>query len=230
VVAGGFAFLAQYPRMDEYHLAWSTPVVLVVGAVALARLHAWLAARWRLGARGRPALAAALLVAPALAALPLPYDRLGQVVLRGDPATGLPAPIPLAPVPGAPALAGVRVPADQAAALADLVAAVRAATAPGEPIFVYPSSPLLYVAAERPNPTRFAHLYPGAATPAEVEQAVAALGAVRVVVVSDGWLTEWGPPGPNAPLEAYLGARFAQVGRFGEYRLLARREAAAEAA
>ena len=48
-------------------------------------------------------------------------------------------------------------------------------TRPGEPIFVYPTAPLLYVLADRPNPTRFAHLYPGAASPSELASVIGTL-------------------------------------------------------
>jgi hypothetical protein len=93
-------------------------------------------------------------------------------------------------------------------------------TAPDEPIFVYPTSPLLYVLAGRSNATRFDHLNPGAATPSEIQQTIAALGNVRLVVISDFWRRVWGPAGANAPLESYVDAHFAEVARYGAYRVL----------
>ena len=100
-----------------------------------------------------------------------------------------------------------------------------ATTAPDEPIFVYPTSPLVYVAADRRNPTRYSHLYPGAASPAELEHLVATLEAeaVRTVVVSDGWLFVWLTPGDNAGLEDYLASTFQDTARFGTYRVLTRK-------
>jgi hypothetical protein len=40
------------------------------------------------------------------------------------------------------------------------------------------------------------------------------------VVISDYWQAAWGPPGPNAPLLAWLDRRFAEVARYGAYRVL----------
>jgi hypothetical protein len=82
----------------------------------------------------------------------------------------------------------------------------------------------VYVISNRPNPTRFAHLYPGAASPDELNHVIAILAdsPVRVVVVSDAALSFWGPPAANAPLETYLGQMYRDVARFGEYRVLTR--------
>ena len=64
VFAGGFTFLVQFPRLDDFHLIWSACIPLVVGAIALDRFNAWLNDRWHLGRVARPMLAAALLVIP----------------------------------------------------------------------------------------------------------------------------------------------------------------------
>ena len=48
-VAGALMFLAEYPRMDSIHLAWSAPLALGAGAVMLDRFHSWLSRRWSLG-------------------------------------------------------------------------------------------------------------------------------------------------------------------------------------
>jgi hypothetical protein len=89
---------------------------------------------------------------------------------------------------------------------------------------VYPTSPLIYVLADRPNPTRFAHLYPGAATSSEVKDVIALLDRLPVplVVVFESDLAFWGPPDENAPLETYLVDNYHQVAQFGEYRVLRR--------
>ena len=116
----------------------------------------------------------------------------------------------------------MEVPARTAAELQGVVADIQRRTQPGEPIFVYPTSPLLYALAERPNPTQFDHLNPGAGTPRQIDGVLADLEAadVKLVVISDYWQTAWGPPGPNAPLEAWLDSRFAEVARYGAYRVL----------
>lgn len=198
LLAGTCLFVTQYPRSDTVHLAWSAPLLLVVGAVVLSRLRLWLAA-------------VAVVVTVALCLPTLEY-RIRTV--REATAT----------VVGIPAANGLRVPARTWSDLLNTVAEVQFRTAPDEPILVYPSSPLLYVLAGRANPTRFDHLYPGAASPREIEDSIATLDRerVRLVVIGEFWRAVWGPPGDNAPLEAYLMSQFGEVARFGPYRVLVR--------
>jgi hypothetical protein len=120
------------------------------------------------------------------------------------------------------AVADVIAPERSAEELAGLVQEIDARTQPGQPIFVYPSSPLVYALADRPNPTRFDHLYPGAATPDQIQQVIATLDNAhpRLVVISDFWREVWGPPGVNEPLEAWIDANFSDVSRYGAYRVL----------
>jgi hypothetical protein len=197
LLAGSALFCTQYPRMDTLHLAWSAPLLLVVGAVALDRVRPVAAA---LGV----VLGAFLLTGPLLAA---------RVELIRQP---------LVAIENVRFASDLEVPAPTAADLQGVVADIQLRTQPGEPIFVYPTSPLLYALAERPNPTRFDHLNPGAATPSQIAGIIADLEAahLRVVVISDFWQTAWGPPGPNAPLEAWLDSRFTEVARYGAYRVL----------
>lgn len=221
---GAFMLLAQYPRMDLLHLAWSAPLALVVGAVALDRLHTYLGRVWRLGLADARLLGAALLVVSLFAALPTLNWR-ARALFQEDPRTGLPRLIPLVPLEGVAHAEGLLVTAEQRDELAGIVSEIQRRTVPGEPIFVYPTSPLLYVVAERPNPTRYAHLYPGAATAAQIQELIRTLDAapVRVVVISDLWYNEWGRGEANQPLEAYLASQFQERARSGTYRLLERR-------
>jgi hypothetical protein len=87
---------------------------------------------------------------------------------------------------------------------------------------------LVYVLAERPNPTRYDHLYPGAASPAEVQRVIQQLAGVRVVVTSDFWPPFFGPPGDNAPLEAFLRERYHEVAQDGPYHVLEQAETSSE--
>jgi hypothetical protein len=222
LTAGTFLFLTEYPRLDLSHLAWSAPVLLVVGAAVL---------EWPRRTPGGPLLGAlagprrplgscrgwaARLIIPAtlavlvLSSLPILQWRIGALS------------VPLVEVSGVPVLNGLWSDRETRDDLVQAVLDVRARTAPGEPIFVYPSSPLLYVAAERPNPTRFDHLYPGAATPQEIQALVATLdtSGIQTVVISDFWLEAWGPAGPNQPLVDYLDTSFHEVARHGVYRIL----------
>jgi len=199
LIGGCALFLTQYPRMDTLHLAWSAPVLFVLGAVLLSRLLAV------------PAALGVLVVAAC--AVPMLQSRVQPFVGQT-----------LVSVEGVPSAHGLRVPRETRAHLEGVTGEVRSRTAPGEPIFVYPTSPLLYVAAERPNPTRFAHLHPGAANRSQVELVLRQLDAhaVRTAVVDDFWTRSWGPAGDNQPIEDYLATHFRVVARFGAYQVLER--------
>jgi len=201
VLAGAGLFLTQYPRSDSLHLAWSAPLLLVVGTVALQRV--------------RPLAAGVLVAWATFLCVPILQYRVDQVAQ---------ATVAIQGIPGANAL---RVPAQTWSDLLNTIAEIQHRTAPSEPILVYPSSPLLYALSARPNPTRFDHLNPGAATPVQLQQAIEQLRAadVRLIVVSDYWRHAWGPPGGNASLEEWLFGRFQEVARFGPYRVLTRLEA-----
>jgi hypothetical protein len=133
----------------------------------------------------------------------------------------------LVPLDGLPAVSGLLVRAEARDDLRALNREVRARTSPGEPIFVYPSSPLLYIVTQRPNPTRYTHLYPGALSQAELDRLPESLRAsgVRLIVISLDALLFWGAPGVNQRLEDTLANEYIPVGRFGGYRLLTRRDA-----
>ncbi|HEY2593064.1 MAG TPA: glycosyltransferase family 39 protein [Chloroflexota bacterium] len=190
LLAGLALFATEFPRMDTLHLAWSAPVLLVLGAIALSHL-AW------------PFAALSLVGAMALLA-PTWSARLTYFAQ------------PLAPV--ADVVARTQTSAD----LESLIADIQQRTRPGEPIFVYPTSPLVYVLADRPNPTRFDHLNPGAATPEQVDQVIADLqrSGTRLIVISDFWESVWGPPGDNAALEDFIAAHYTEIARHGAYRVL----------
>ncbi len=196
LLAGSAVFATQYPRMDALHLAWSAPLLLVSGAIALDRL--------------RPMLAGAILMAMFALAAPTIGSRLAAVQHPG------------VPIQDPRFAAGIQVPESTRADLHAVVADIQARSQPTEPIFVYPTSPLLYVLAERANPTRFDHLNPGSADARQIDQIIADLDAagVRVVVVSDFWVAAWGAPGANAPLETWIRGRFTEVARYGAYRVL----------
>ena len=138
-----------------------------------------------------------------------------------------------------PAADGVRVARGEHEALERTVNYVRAHTKPGEPIYVAPKrsdlvtagAPLLYVLADRPNPTRYDIAAPGVVTSEPVQDEIVQDirdNDVRVVV-------RWTNPvsaahEPNRAgrssgvtiLDAYLAAAFRPVARYGDYELLAR--------
>jgi hypothetical protein len=229
VVASAVTFLTQYPRVDEVHLTWSACLPLATGAVVLAYLYRSLARRWDLHAPGRFVLALALVLVPlAIAARNLGVRTDGWI---GLPDTSLPenagASIQFAPrtrLVDPPMVAGITVPRLETTRLIATAQYISAHTRPGEPIFVYPTAPLIYVLADRPNPTRFAHLYPGAASPAELASVIATLGSapVNLAVVSESQLLFWGKPAQNTDLENYLANNFDAVAQFGDYYVLRR--------
>jgi hypothetical protein len=223
-LAGALTFLTEYPRIDEVHLTWAACLPLATGAVVVGQLHTRLAERWRTGRVGRAILGVALLVVPAATVVP-------GIAARADGFFDLARDGQLAPHRATawttvhlPAVEGVLVAEQQASTLQAVVEFVDSNAVPGEPIFVYPSSPLVYVMADRPNPTRFGHLYPGAASSDELKRVIAILDQtpVRVLVVSYSALSFWGPPAQNLPLEAYLSQNFHEAARFREYRVFMR--------
>ncbi len=196
LLAGSALFLTQYPRMDALHLVWSAPLLLVVGAATLDRLKPL--------AAGLLVVGAFVLVAPTIAsrATAIAQPRVPITMLRYA--------------------AGIQVPEPTRRDLEGAVAEIQSRTAANEPILVYPTSPLLYALSDRPNPTRFDHLNPGAASATQISQIINDIEAshVRCVVISDFWVAAWGAPGANAVLEAWLAAHFTDVARYGGYRVL----------
>ncbi|HWV85234.1 MAG TPA: glycosyltransferase 87 family protein [Capillimicrobium sp.] len=210
LLAVGMLYLLGRP--DEFHLV---PLAVVL-AIALA-----VAAAGELVTAAR----AALVVALALIALHGVERRAGQLL----------RPPELAAVPSPVADGVTTTPAD-AAALGELLPRIAALVPPGRPIFVAPprfdrvsvGDPLLYVLAQRPNPTRYDVIQPGIATTAEVQrEMIADLERARPEV-----LVRWLDPRatrsePNASarssgvrlLDRYLAERYEPVARFGPYRL-----------
>jgi hypothetical protein len=223
-VASAVSFLTEYPRVDEVHLMWSACLPLALGAVVLARLYKDLTRRWRTTGASRYLVAAALIVVPAATGLRnLGIRSEHFAALRGSG----PLAVQLAPTTALtdpPAVAGIVVSTDQAGMLLAAAKFVALNTTPGEPIFVYPTSPLVYILANRPNPTRFDHLYPGAASPEELDRVISTLDRppISLVVVSRSDLAFWGPPVQSAPLEDYLVRNYHAIAQFGAYRVLRR--------
>jgi hypothetical protein len=221
---GSFLLISQYPRMDTLHLAWSAPLLLVVGALVMATAYGWITRRWEAGPAQRALVAASLLALPLVAALPGLYDRAG-VLYVASPDTGWPERTGLLALDRPAAIAGFRTDTAAAYQLRDVLAYLAAETSPNEPIFVYPSSPLLYVLADRPNPTRYSHVYPGLS--AVEQQALTRtldIAGVRTVVVSDAWLDFWGSTDKDRVISAYLENAFQERARFGVFRVLTRRD------
>ncbi|MBI9076271.1 MAG: glycosyltransferase family 39 protein [Desulfatibacillum sp.] len=129
---------ALFPRSDMGHLRpllpIALPALLYVADNAIARIPGW----WR--------------VLPVLA-------------LAGMFAVFLDAPLVLSLSKGVPLSMerglGVKTDPETTAILNELVEEIQARTLPGEAIFVVPWAPLVYLLADRPNPTRVRIIWPG---------------------------------------------------------------------
>jgi hypothetical protein len=224
LAAGAITFLTEYPILDLPHLAWSAGVLLVVGSILLSELHNWIAARWRLTPAGRTALVAALLIVPFLAAsAQIVGWRVPHYVVRDD-ATGLPVVSPLVRLDTVRYADDLWVPPTVREELTSLLDMLHQITSPGEPIFVYPVSPLIYVLADRPNPTRLEHVYPGTVSRAELMRLVDDLerAQVNTVVVSAYAYLDDRLQDENAIVKGYLAAHFQESWRFAAYTILRR--------
>jgi hypothetical protein len=126
------------------------------------------------------------------------------------------------------------------AALERTVRFVRRRTRPGEPIYVATKrsdlvtagAPLLYVLAERPNPTRYDIAAPGVVTTAPVQREIVRdLERTRTPLV-----IRWTDPASAAPepnragestgvtlLDDHLARAYRRAARFGHYTVLVRR-------
>jgi hypothetical protein len=223
-VASALTFLTEYPRVDEIHLMWSACLPLAIGVVVINSLYGHLRHRWSTTGASRYLLALAFAVVPTAMGLRntgLRSQELVSLLNSGDMPIQL---VPITELTAPPAVARMVVSSKQANTLVAAAEFLSVNTAAGEAIFVYPTSPLLYVLAHRPNATRFSHLYPGAASPVELHQVIATLDEIpiNVVVVSESDLAFWYPPGENAPLETYLANTYHPIARFGEYYVLRR--------
>jgi hypothetical protein len=251
LVAGAALLLNQYPRMDEVHWLWSAGLLLVAGADTLHGYYRrLLRAGWPSGepARGRAAVYAALLLLPVAAAVPLLRFRLdawGQLLVARPVVSGPPAPAAstapavVAMVAAAAGTANqnaggvvpvdlpdgsgrVWVPARQGDVLNAAAALLREKTAPGEAIFAYPAIPGFYYLADRPNATRFNHVFRGMATFEDQEQMVRQLEQVRYILWDDGGARYWVVPGDNPIVTEYIRTHFGIDQFVGPYALLSR--------
>jgi hypothetical protein len=213
LLAVSLAYLLGRP--DEFHLI---PLAALL-AIALAAAAATERAK---------ALQIALIVGLALIALHGLERRWGQLV----------HPPALAGVP-APVADGVRTTAADARDLDGLLAAIDRLSCPGDPILVAPphfdqvtvGDPLLYVLADRTNPTRYDVMQPGIVTTEKVQrEMIADLERAQPALV-----VRWEDPRararePNGSAESsgvtllddWIAAHYEPAQRFGAYALLVR--------
>jgi hypothetical protein len=224
--AGAALLLTQYPRMGYGHIVWSGGMLYAVGSDLLHRLARTLyggVAQLGHSPVARAALGVSFALLPAAAAAPYLQERIDRLVdvyasLQAPPASDA-ALVPLA-MPDGDHI--VWAPAGEVRPIQQVVDTLRANTAPGEPIFAYPALPGFYYLADRPNATRFNHLFAGMASPDDELEMVQQLEQVRYVVWDEMDVYNWVRPEDNAPVMAYLAANFREKTVVWPYAILSR--------
>jgi hypothetical protein len=220
LLGGTLAALAFYPRSDTPHALFAGPPLFVVGAWALSRAHRALATT--AGSAGRRVvLFASLLVVPVAAVAPHVAWRYVTLTHAGPGAPEPPWYVPLGLE-----RAQVLAPRHIAENIRGAVEFVRAGTGSGEPFFAYPAVPLFYFLADRPNPTRFDHVLPGALTVEEMAETIAGLETARprYVLWDEVGVVDFRTDPANRPLSDYIWRCYGQVANFPPYLVLERRE------
>ena len=225
IATGVFAIgMAHYlvTRPDVFHTAPLAVMVAVLGS-------------WALAERAEPARAgAAKTVAVVAAGFAIGYATVEGLDRRWLELRPDRAELRL------PAADGVRVARSERVPLERAVNWVRAHTRPGEPIYVATKrsdlvtsgAPILYVLADRPNPTRYDIAAPGVITSAPVQDEIVsdleANGVRTVVRWTDPLSAEHEPNRAGEStgvkiLDDYLARNYRRVARYGDYVLLRRR-------
>jgi hypothetical protein len=217
LLCGATSALAIYPRFDFLHVIFAGPVLFVVEAWALSRMYAGLAE----GATraGRGAIYAALLVVPVAAVAPHVSWRYVTLV-HADPRSPTPPPY----VPLGLERAPVLVPRHIADSVRGAVALVQAGTPPGEPFLAYPAAPLFNFLADRPNPTRFTHFFPGALTADDLGDVIARLERARprYVLWDHSQVAHWGNDPVTRSLSDYIWQCYEPVAALSPFLILER--------
>jgi hypothetical protein len=229
LLAGALLLFNLFPRMDAMHIPFSAPVLFVSGSFALYCCYRRLAASLQ-GSASQPLATAllygALLLLPAAAMLPnLEWRSSALFPWRDEVRYFEPPHYISVELPGA----SVLVPPEISETVGGAARYVAERTQPGEPIFVYPTVPLFYYLTDRPNPTRFGHIFAGAISTAEQAEIVLALerSQARYVIWDQFWVDEWGRDGKYAQAQTltdYLLTRYRVDASFGPLHVLVRSE------
>ncbi len=158
-----FLFLGVFPRVDAHHLFMTLA-------------PSFLLAAWLLGPNPRPLVRrSALVLGGALLALSMVSQVAAVYAVHPEEIRDAFLDIPRA---------RIWVERWQAAQIREQVAQVEERVPKGEPIFVAPSSPMYYFLADRPNPTRYPLILPGALDEEEVVRTLTG-APVRYALISD---------------------------------------------
>jgi hypothetical protein len=118
--------------------------------------------------------------------------------------------------------ASVFLPPNRAKLFSEVLARIRAMSAPGEPVLMAPYVPMFGFIAERPNPTRYAELYSVLLDPDRQQEVIAALeeGPVHLILVHDTALDRREArrfPRYAPEVASYLESRFRVAERLGHF-------------
>jgi hypothetical protein len=216
-------FLTQYPRMDETHLLFSGPLIWIVGAYLLWLLRCWMTRGVPVHQIARPQRLMLYLIIGALpfaAVWPSLELRRKDLVVRDSAGTFTLTTARLSSLD----LPGARVSeleefVGKYQALADFF---RTNSAPSDRIFVYPAVPLLYYLVDRPNATRFNHIFPGLLTPEDERETIERLWSTPAAfVVWDVFGADyWGKPGMYQALTDFIWEWYEPVADIGGFAVL----------
>ena len=221
-VLGGGCLAYLLSRSDEFH---ATPLIVVLAA-ALPPAIAWASAHagaWRAPLRPR---GVAVALAATVVALLLAYGAANRLSALLRPPDLAAIDLPIAD--------GAQAPPAEARALARLAEIVERVVPPGAPIYTITrrsdlvrfNQPLVYLAADRPNPTR--HDYAIQTSAAEQRELVAELAHDRpraIVRWTDPASTVREPNLRGRPtgvriLDRWVGDRYRLLARAGDYEIL----------
>lgn len=226
LLAGSLLLLNQYPRIDEVHLVFAGPLLWIAGAYGLWRLYLWAVADQRWARGGYPARATAYL---ALVALPLAAT---WPSLEGRREDSLHRQQGALLKLGTPTYYPIRVKGANVLEMdvfswkyEQLALYFEANSRPGERIFVFPAAPLLYYLVDRPNATRFNHIFPGLLTPDDELETIERLAAAPAewVIWDSFGETYWLKRGDYQRLIDYVWDAYEPVESIGGYEVMRRR-------
>jgi hypothetical protein len=226
LLAGNLMLLNQYPRLDEIHLLFSAPLLWAIGGYVLYRVHGRFSRSLRATARlalWRPAMFAALLCFPLLIVWPALEPRREDLFVRR---TGSPLDI-TTPRYEPLGLSGASVLEQERFAWRYRVLAgyVDRHVPANERIFVFPAAPLLYYLFDRPNATRFNHIFPGLLSSADERETLERLASPSVNWIAwDTFGAEyWNKDKAYPALTSYIWDNFEPVASAGDIELMRRR-------
>jgi hypothetical protein len=191
--------LQLYPKVSHYHVLFTVAPYLILFVLVVFEVFQWCIRQW--GEAG-PSRMARLGLGACVLVLPLLFV---PTTLRIKAAI-----IQASTVHPRTALQGLRLTPKDAEALDGVTEFIQRRTVPSEPIFIYPASPMFYLTAQRPNPTRFSYLPSGYIGIDQQQEIIGVLNArnVRWVIWDQELIERWGVRPADKPLVDYIQQQF----------------------